>query len=104
MSPEEPCSSSAFKPVAISPNGRFSADIPHVSMVGKDKVIIGVIIGVIDRAINEMIKRQLTYCYRVIFFMGSMLRAQFHYLTLHFTIMLQTDGNKQPIELWLLSC
>lgn len=37
MSPEEPCSSSAFKPVAISPNGRFSADIPHVSMVGKDK-------------------------------------------------------------------
>ncbi|KAL5266139.1 hypothetical protein ACHWQZ_G006703 [Mnemiopsis leidyi] len=37
MSPEEPCSSSSFKPIAISPNGRFSADIPHVSLVGKDK-------------------------------------------------------------------
>ena len=59
MSPEEPCSSSAFKPVAISPNGRFSADIPHVSMVGKDKVIIGVIIGVIDRAINILLSSDI---------------------------------------------
>ena len=39
LSPDEPGpSSSSFKPVSISPHGRFSADIPHVSMVGKDKV------------------------------------------------------------------